>query len=105
MGKDSMQDAEQHSAWEYKLVPMGNPLEPGVEERANAFGKQGWDLVAIDAGIWVFKRPGHDEVAGEESLRALMEQTVPLNNDLTEAIASESPASAVPLEPSAPAHP
>ena len=42
--------------WEYKLVSMGNPLEPDVELRANVLGKQGWDLAAIDAGVWVFKR-------------------------------------------------
>ena len=42
--------------WEYKLVSMGNPLEPNVELRANVLGGQGWDLAAIDAGVWVFRR-------------------------------------------------
>jgi hypothetical protein len=65
------------AAWEYKLVPMGNPLEPGVEERANAFGADGWELAGIDAAVWVFKRPRRDAGA-EGPLRALLEQTVPL---------------------------
>ena len=92
-------------AWEYKLASMGNPLEPGVEERANAFGHQGWELVAIDAGVWVFKRPRADDPGDQEPLRALMEQTVPLAEDLTEAIASEAPATPASLEPAEPARP
>jgi len=67
----------QRQAWEYKLVSMGNPLEPDVELRANVLGKQGWDLAAIDAGVWVFKRPlGDDEPP--TALEAVFEETVPL---------------------------
>lgn len=62
--------------WEYKLVSMGNPLEPQTEQRANAVGKQGWELTAIDAGVWIFKRPLIDEPA--TPLQAIMEETVPL---------------------------
>jgi hypothetical protein len=65
-------------AWEYKLVHMGNPLEAGVEERANAFGQHGWELAAIDAGVWVFKRPAREEALEAESARALIEVSVPL---------------------------
>ena len=36
-------------AWQYRLVNMGNPLQPEEEERANAFGRHGWELVAVDA--------------------------------------------------------
>ena len=64
--------------WEYMLLAMGNPLQSGVEDRANAAGGQGWELVAIDAGVWVFKRPRREEPGVEEPLRALLEQTVPL---------------------------
>jgi hypothetical protein len=62
--------------WEYKLVSMGNPLEPDTEERANAIGKQGWELAAIDAGVWIFKRVLNAEAA--TPLQAIMEQTVPI---------------------------
>jgi hypothetical protein len=64
--------------WEYKLVTMGNPLEPDVELRANAIGKQGWELVAIDAGVWIFKRPGPKEAAAAGELEAIVEETVPV---------------------------
>jgi hypothetical protein len=73
-----MDDAQTLRAWEYKLVSMGNPLEPGIEERANAFGRLGWELVAIDSGVWIFKRPAHDTPPVGEPLRALVEMTVPL---------------------------
>lgn len=43
--------------WEYKLVLMGNPFQADVEERANALGRLGWELVGTDAGVWIFKRP------------------------------------------------
>jgi hypothetical protein len=62
--------------WEYKLVSMGNPLEPDTEQRANAIGKQGWELAAIDAGVWIFKRLLMSESA--TPLQALMEETVPM---------------------------
>lgn len=64
------------SPWEYKLISIGNPLEPDTEARANAVGKQGWELVAIDAGVWIFKRPLLDEPTGP--LEAILEETVPL---------------------------
>ena len=64
-------------SWEYKLVSMGNPLEPDVEQRANALGKQGWLLVAIDAGVWVFTRPATDEPT-TDVLAAIIEETVPV---------------------------
>jgi hypothetical protein len=74
-------------AWEYQLVSMGNPLEAGVEERANALGAAGWELAAIDAGVWVFKRPRAEEPAAEGSLRAIVEQTVEQTEPLVEAVA------------------
>ena len=73
------ESSEGRIAWEYKMVAMGNPLEPGVEERANAFGRLGWELVTIEAAVWIFKRPSLDEpLSADESLRALVEQTVPI---------------------------
>ena len=65
------------SSWEYKLVSMGNPLEPDVELRANVLGKQGWELITIDAGVWIFKRPPTEEGAAG-ALEAIIEETVPL---------------------------
>ena len=62
--------------WEYKLVSMGNPLEPDVEPRANALGKLGWELAAIDAGVWIFKRHHAAEVTS--ALEAIIEETVPV---------------------------
>jgi len=67
-----MRDAD---GWEYKLVSMGNPLQADVEERANAFGRLGWELVTIDAGVWVFKR-GTPALDG--SVEAEVELTVPV---------------------------
>lgn len=61
--------------WEYKLVSMGNPLQPDVEERANAFGRLGWELVTIDAGVWVFKRGTQ---ALDDSREAEVELAVPV---------------------------
>lgn len=68
-----------NTAWQYKLITMGNPLEPQTEARANALGKQGWDLVAIDAGVWIFKRALVEEDSG--SLEAIMAETVPLSEE------------------------
>ena len=65
-------------AWEYKLVSMGNPLAAEVEPRANAFGKQGWELAAIDAGVWIFKRLATDEPAANGALEAIIEETLPV---------------------------
>jgi hypothetical protein len=62
-------------SWEYKLVSMGNPLEPDVELRANVLGKQGWELITTDAGVWIFKRPATEEAA-TGALEAIMEETV-----------------------------
>ncbi|MCA1648092.1 MAG: hypothetical protein LC797_22385 [Chloroflexi bacterium] len=62
--------------WEYKLVSMGNPLEPDTEQRANAIGRQGWELAAIDAGVWIFKRILIADAA--TALEAIMEETVPM---------------------------
>jgi hypothetical protein len=97
--KDDSPDPERQG-WEYKLVSMGNPLEPDVEVRANALGKQGWELTAIDAGVWVFKRP----FSGDEAptgLEAVFEETVPL----AEPTAASVPAGSPPLTatPSPPA--
>ena len=64
--------------WEYKLVSMGNPLEADVELRANALGKQHWELAAIDAGVWIFKRPLEDEAATASAAAAILEVTVPV---------------------------
>lgn len=77
--------SSQATPWEYKLVSMGNPLEPDTEQRANAIGKQGWELAAIDAGVWIFKRLLVAESA--TPLQAIMEQTVPIAEpELTSAI-------------------
>lgn len=62
--------------WEYKLVSMGNPLEPDTEARANAIGNHGWELAAIDAGVWIFKRVQIAE--STTPLQAIMEETVPI---------------------------
>jgi hypothetical protein len=64
--------------WEYKLVSMGNPLEADVELRANALGKQRWELAAIDAGVWIFKRPYDEEAADTDAAAAILEVTVPV---------------------------
>ena len=70
--------------WEYKLVSMGNPLEPDVELRANALGKLGWELAAIEAGVWIFKRRLADEPSEPEPLKAIIEQTVPIVSEVAE---------------------
>jgi hypothetical protein len=64
--------------WEYRLVSIGNPLQPETEQRANAFGKQGWELAAIDAGVWIFKRPLTEEPEPAAALQAIIEETVPI---------------------------
>ena len=64
--------------WEYKLLSMGNPLEPDVELRANVLGKQGWELACIDAGVWIFKREVAEDAAGVGTLEAIIEETVPV---------------------------
>ncbi|MDQ6675637.1 MAG: hypothetical protein M3069_33715 [Chloroflexota bacterium] len=64
------------TSWEYKLVSMGNPLEPDTELRANTIGRSGWELAAIDAGVWIFKRPLVEEAA--TGLQAILEETVPI---------------------------
>ena len=71
------------SGWEYKLVSMGNPLQVEVEERANAFGRLGWELVTIDAGVWVFKRPAE---ALDDSAEAAIELTVPVVTELSPSV-------------------
>jgi hypothetical protein len=68
----------EHQPWEYRLVLMGNPLQPEIDERANAIGKQGWELTAIDAGVWVFKRPLVPEAASADTLQAIIEETIPI---------------------------
>jgi hypothetical protein len=65
-------------AWEYKLVSMGNPLEPDIEIRANVLGNQGWELTCIDAGVWVFKRPTTNEPVASGTLEAIIEETIPV---------------------------
>ena len=82
-----MHKSSPSTCWEYKLVSMGNPLEPDTELRANTVGKLHWELAAIDAGVWVFKRPLVEEAA--TGLQAIMEETV--------AITEPEPASAVGL--------
>jgi len=57
---------------------MGNPLEPEIELRANLLGKQGWELTTIDAGVWVFKRPLDVQAEPNNTLQAIIEETVPL---------------------------
>lgn len=46
-------------------------------------GNQGWELVAIDAGVWVFKRAMTHAADATEPLRALVEQTVPLVEEVS----------------------
>jgi len=70
-------------AWEYKLVSMGNPLEPDVELRANVLGKQNWELAAIDAGVWIFKRQPDNEQVLTAPLAAIIEETVPVVAETT----------------------
>ena len=72
-----MHKSSHSMSWEYKLVSMGNPLEPDTELRANTVGKLRWELAAIDAGVWVFKRPLVEESA--TGLQAIMEETVPIS--------------------------
>jgi hypothetical protein len=76
------------TSWEYKLVSMGNPLEPDTELRANTVGKLRWELAAIDAGVWVFKRPLVEESA--TGLQAIMEETVPITDPEPESAVSLS---------------
>jgi hypothetical protein len=57
---------------------MGNPLQPETEQRANAFGRQGWELAAIDAGVWIFKRPLTGDPEPAAALQAIIEETVPI---------------------------
>ena len=64
------------TGWEYKLVSMGNPLQADVEERATAFGRLGWELVAIDAGVWIFKRA--TDAIDRSTDEAVIELTVPV---------------------------
>jgi hypothetical protein len=71
-----MHKSSHSTGWEYKLVLIGNPLEPDTELRANTVGKLRWELAAIDAGVWVFKRPLVEESA--TGLQAIMEETVEL---------------------------
>ena len=71
-----MHQPSHSTSWEYKLVSMGNPLEPDTELRANTVGKLRWELAAIDAGVWVFKRPLVEESA--TALQAIMEETIPM---------------------------
>ena len=73
---------------QYKLITMGNPLEPQTEARANALGKLGWDLVAIDAGVWIFKRALVDEDSG--ALEAIMAETIPLAEEETSIVAERA---------------
>src|ERR1700687_4738781 len=71
-----MHKPSQWTSGEYKLVSMGNPLEPDTELRANTVGKLRWELAAIDARVWIFKRPLLDEPA--TGLQAIMEETIPI---------------------------
>ena len=89
-----MHKSSHSTSWEYKLVSMGNPLEPDTELRANTVGKLRWELAAIDAGVWIFKRPLVEESA--TGLQAIMEETVPLTE--------QEPASAISHQQSALSH-
>jgi hypothetical protein len=42
-------------AWEYKIDNQN--VNPYQETELNRFGSQGWELVALDNGNFVFKRP------------------------------------------------
>lgn len=63
--------------WEYSFVSLGNPAAEGVLEQTNALGKLGWELVLIEAGVWIFKRPAAEQEQ-EDALTALLEETVPI---------------------------
>jgi hypothetical protein len=84
-----MHKPSQSTSWEYKLVSMGNPLEPDTELRANTVGKMRWELAAIDAGVWVFKRPLVEEAA--TGLQAIMEETVPITEQESTQAVSQLP--------------
>jgi hypothetical protein len=86
-----MHKSSQSTSWEYKLVSMGNPLEPDTELRANTVGKLRWELAAIDAGVWIFKRPLVEESA--TGLQAIMEETIPMTEpEQTIAVTIQPPA-------------
>jgi hypothetical protein len=91
-----MPEAAEMRPWEHKLVSMGNSLEPDVELRANALGKQGWELVAIDAGVWVFMRPAPEESLPSGPLEAIIEETVPVAAPASADVVAASPAPALP---------
>ena len=83
-----MHKTSHSTCWEYKLVSMGNPLEPDTELRANTVGKLRWELAAIDAGVWIFKRPLIEEAASE--LQAIMEETIPMAEQEQEPVSAVS---------------
>ena len=60
--------------WEYLTTPL---LIHNTAAILNNWGKQGWELITIDAGVWIFKRPASDEGA-LGALEAIIEETVPL---------------------------
>src|ERR1044072_2595886 len=67
-----------HRPWEYKLISMRNPLEPDVQQRANSPGKHGWELAAIDAGVWVCKR--YHAAEASSPLESIIEETLPVSD-------------------------
>jgi hypothetical protein len=36
---------------------LGGSFRPNVTNLLNQIGREGWELVVIDDGVWVFKRP------------------------------------------------
>lgn len=43
--------------WEYMTLAVGATGVVGAVERMNEAGAEGWELVHIEMGILVFKRP------------------------------------------------
>ena len=65
---------------DYPFVVIPHPIasDTDVELRANVLGQQGWELVAIDAGVWIFKRVAADDEPVSGALEAIIEETVPV---------------------------
>jgi hypothetical protein len=49
---------ESPKKWGYKLVKFELAVSyQEIEEEINKLGEQGWELIAIEYQVWVFKRP------------------------------------------------
>jgi hypothetical protein len=43
--------------WEYRVDRPDSVIEPEITSRLARLGKEGWELVTIDRGLYIFKRP------------------------------------------------